>query len=57
MRLGEIVQIVLSALGFVLSLALYCTSLGAVFNGLTAAAFLGLGLAVSAGAVFLNRIG
>lgn len=57
LRIGTVVQIILSALGFILCMALYCTSLGAMVNGLTAAAFLGAGLAISAGSAFLNRLG
>ncbi len=55
-KIGAVIQIILSALGLVLSLALYCTSLGAAFNGLTAALFLGAGLAISAGAMLLGKI-
>lgn len=57
LKIGTVVQIILSALGFILCMALYCTSLGATVNGLTAAAFLGAGLAISAGSAFLNRVG
>lgn len=56
MKLGSIIQIVLSALGFVACMALYCTSAGAVLNGITAALFIGAGLAISAGAMFLSKI-
>lgn len=56
LKLGSVIQIILSALGFVLSMALYCTSMGAALNGLTAALFLGAGLAISAGAMFLGKI-
>ncbi len=55
-RIGKIIQIVLSALGFVFSMALYCSSMGEIFNGLTAALFIGAGLAISAGAMFLGKI-
>ena len=55
-RIGSIIQIVLSVLGFVFSMALYCTSMGALFNGLTAALFIGAGLAISAGAMILSKI-
>ena len=55
-KLGSVVQIVLSALGFVLSLVIYCTANGPVFNGITAAIFLALGFAVSAGILFLRKI-
>jgi hypothetical protein len=55
-KLGAILQIVLSALGFVACMALYCTSAGAIFNGITAALFMGAGLAVSAGAMLMSKI-
>lgn len=55
-KLGSIVQVILCALGFVLSMALYCTSMGAAFNGITAALFIGAGLAISAGAMILGKI-
>lgn len=55
-KLGSVIQIVLSALGFIFSMALYCTSMGSVFSGLTAAAFLGAGLALSAGAMIIGKI-
>lgn len=55
-KLGSIVQAVICALGFVLSMALYCTSMGAVFNGITAALFIGAGLAISAGAMIMGKI-
>ena len=55
-KIGSIVQIVLSVLGFVFGMALYCSSMGAVFSGLTAAAFLGAGLAISAGAMIIGKI-
>lgn len=55
-RFGNAVQIILSALGFVLSMALYCTSNGSFFNGITAAVFLSVGLAVSAGAMLIGKI-
>ena len=55
-KIGSIVQIILSVLGFVFSMALYCTSMGAAFSGLTAAAFLGAGLALSAGAMIIGKI-
>ena len=55
-KLGSILQIVLSVLGFALSMVLYCTANGPVFNGLTAALFLAFGLAVSAGVLFLRKI-
>lgn len=55
-KLGSVLQIILSVLGFGLSLVLYCTANGPVFNGLTAALFLALGLAVSAGVLILRKI-
>ncbi|MBQ2841489.1 MAG: hypothetical protein IJE72_00470 [Clostridia bacterium] len=55
-KLGSVVQIVLSALAFILCGALYCTSLGYILNGLTAALFLVFGLAVSAGLMLIGKI-
>ncbi len=55
-KLGSVLQIVLSALGFVLSMVLYCTANGPAFNGLTAAIFLALGFALSAGVLALRKI-
>ncbi len=56
MKLGAIIQIVLSVLGFAVCMALYCTAAGALLNGITAALFIGAGLAISAGAMFLGKI-
>ncbi len=56
MKLGAIIQIILSVLGFAVCMALYCTSAGALLNGITAALFIGAGLAISAGAMFLGKI-
>ncbi len=56
MKLGSVIQIILSALGFVACMALYCTSAGALLNGITASLFIGAGLAISAGAMFLSKI-
>jgi hypothetical protein len=56
MKLGTVIQIVLTALAFILCAALYCTSLGYIINGLTAALFLVAGLAVSAGLMLLGKI-
>ncbi len=56
MRLASVVQIVLSALGFILSMVLYCTENGQIVNGLTAVLFLFAGLAVSAGIMLLRKI-
>ena len=55
-KLGSILQIVISALGFVLSMVIYCTANGPAFNGLTATVFLALGLAVSAGVLIMKKI-
>lgn len=54
-KLGTIIQIILSVLGFALCMALYCTGAGAALNGITAALFIGAGLAVSAGLMFLKK--
>ena len=54
-KLGTIIQVILSVLGFVLCMALYCTGAGAVLNGITAALFIGAGLAISAGIMFLRK--
>lgn len=54
MKLGSIIQIILSALGFVFSMALYCTA--SALSGIAAALFIGAGLAVCAGIMFLNKI-
>ncbi len=56
MRFASIVQIIISALGFILSMALYCTENAALVNGLTAVLFLALGLGVSAGIMLLRKI-
>ena len=55
-KLGTVLQIVLSALAFILCAALYCTALGYVLNGLTASLFLIGGLAVSAGLMLVGKI-
>ncbi len=55
-KLGAIVQIILSVLGAVVCAALYCTSLGTLVNGLTALAFLGAELAILAGIMLLSKI-
>ena len=54
MKLGSIIQIILSALGFVFSMALYCSA--SALSGITAALFIGAGLAVCAGIIFLRKI-
>ena len=56
MKLGSVMQIIISALGFVLSTVLYCTSNGMLFNGLSAVAFLALGIILSAGMIALRKI-
>ncbi len=56
MKMASGLQIVISALGFVLSMALYCTANGAVFNGITAALFLVFGLVLSVGMIILRKI-
>ena len=56
MRFASIVQVMLSVLGFVLSMVLYCTAKGAFVNGLTAALFLALGLGISAAIMLLRKI-
>lgn len=55
-KLGAVLQIVLSAIAFILCAALYCTALGYILNGLTAALFLVAGLAVSAGLMLAGKI-
>lgn len=54
-KLGSVIQIILSVLGFALCMALYCTGAGAALNGITAAMFIGAGLAISAGIMFLRK--
>ena len=56
MKLGSIMQIVIAALGFVLSMALYCTANSAVFNGLTAVVFMLFGIIISTAAIILRKI-
>lgn len=56
-KLGAVVQIIISAAGFILCAALYIASLSAFVNGLTATAFLGVGLALSAAAAGAIKIG
>ncbi len=55
-KLGSIVQIVLTALAFIVCAALYATSLGFILNGLTAALFLGIGLLISSGLMLIGKI-
>ncbi|MBR6785356.1 MAG: hypothetical protein IKM25_03810 [Clostridia bacterium] len=56
MRFSTVVQIILSVLGFILSMVLYCVAKGAFVNGLTAVLFLALGMGVSAGLMLLRKI-
>ncbi len=55
-KLGSIVQIVLTALAFIVCAVLYATSFGFVLNGLTAALFLGIGLLISSGIMLIGKI-
>ena len=55
-KLGAVLQIVFSAIAFILCAALYCTALGYILNGLTASLFLVAGLAVSAGLMLAGKI-
>ncbi len=55
-KLGSTVQIVLTAIAFVLCAALYATSLGFIFSGLTASLFLGIGLLISSGIMLIGKI-
>lgn len=54
-KLGTILQIIISALGFVLTAALFCTDNGALFTGMTSFLFLLAGLIASSCLVFLGR--
>ena len=54
-KLGAVIQIILSVLGFIACMALFCTGAGSVLNGITAALFIGAGLAISAGIMFLRK--
>lgn len=56
MKLGSVMQIVIAALGFVLSMVLYCTQNGALFNGFTAALFMLFGVILSAAMIILRKI-
>lgn len=55
-KLGSIVQIILSVLGFILCTALYCTSLGSVVTGLSVLVLLAVELAIHIGIMFLGKI-
>lgn len=55
-KLGSIVQIVLTAIAFIVCAALYATSLGFILNGLTAALFLGIGMLISSGLMLIGKI-
>jgi len=54
-KLGTILQIIISALGFVLTAALFCTDNASFFTGMTSFFFLLAGLVISSGLVFLGR--
>ncbi len=54
-KLGSVIQIVLSALGFILCAALHITGLGHILTGVTAAAFIGAGLLISAGLMLIGK--
>ncbi len=54
-KIGSVLQIILTAIGFVLSMALHCTSLGLMVNGITASLFLIAGLLVSAGLMLIGK--
>lgn len=54
-KLGSVLQIIISALGFVLTAALFCTGSGEFFTGMTSFLFLLAGLVISSGLVFLGR--
>ncbi len=56
MKLGSVMQIVVAALGFVLSMVLYITSNGAFFNGFTALLLLVFGMIISALMIVLRKI-
>ena len=55
-KLGSVVQIVLSVLGFILCTALYCTSLGSVVTGLSVLLLLAVELAIHIGIMLLGKI-
>lgn len=54
-KLGNVLQVIFSALGFVLSAALYCTNSADLFSGITAVVFLVAGITVSSALTFLGR--
>lgn len=54
-RLGSVLQIIISALGFVLAVALFGTGSGEFLTGMTSFLFVLAGLIVSSGLVFLGR--
>lgn len=55
-KIASVLQIVIAALGFILSIALYCTGNGSIINGVTATVFLVASLAVSVGTLLLSKI-
>lgn len=55
-KLGTVAQTVLSALGFVLSAALYLTGLGSLMSGLTVLGFMLMGLVVCFGVAAINKV-
>ena len=56
LKFASVFQILVAALGFILSVALYCTGNAGLVNGLMAALFLFAALAVSVGLVILGKI-
>lgn len=54
-KLGTVLQIIISVLGFVLTAALFCTGNGELFTGITSFLFILAGLVISSGLVFLGR--
>lgn len=54
-KLGSVLQIIISVLGFVLTAALFCTGNGEFFTGIASFLFVLAGLVISSGLVFLGR--
>lgn len=54
-KLGIILQIIISVLGFVFSAALFCTGSAEMFTGITTFLFLAAGLMISSVLVFVGR--
>ncbi len=54
-KLGNVLQVIFSTLGFVLSAALYCTNSADFFSGTAAVIFLAAGITVSSVLTFLGR--